>query len=1121
MTPPGKVVPLPRIASLSWEDCRLLVDSVVDYAIFMLDPDGRVATWNIGAQKIKGYAPDEIVGQHFSRFFLPEDVAAGKPERELSAASELGRIEDEGWRVRKDGTPLWVNVVITALRDETGRLRGFAKVTRDLTEKKRADEKLRASEERFHHLVDAVTDYAIFMLDANGFVTTWNAGAVRAKGYQTDEIIGEHFSVFYTPEDRAAGKPRRVLETVGREGRYEEEGWRVRKDGTRFWASVVITSLKDHHGRLLGFAKVTRDLTFRRQAEEQLRKSEERFRVLLESVTDYAIYMLDPEGHVATWNSGAQRMKGYTASEILGRHFSVFFVDEEVREGKPRRELEVAREQGRFEDEGCRVRKDGTRFWANVVVSAVRDGTGQLVGFAKVTRDLTAQRAAQETERKLFEEQAARIAAEAAEQRIRESEERYRALSGRLEVILEGVADGISVQDRDGKLVFANTAAARLSGLSSPNELLEASPVDLGGRFEIRHADGRPFEPAEFPGRRVLRGEEPGSALMHVRDRVSGRERWWMMRAGAVHGKNGEPELAVNIWHDVTVERRQDEHAAYLGNATVALATSLNHEVMLSTLARSLVPGLADWCSIYLREGDQLRNVALAHSDRPELVAARMYVQRFSPDSGDPRGPWNVVRSGQSELYNDVSEDLIEQVARSFEHAAVLRAVRIRSVLIVPVRVRDSVIGAIVLFASDSGRRYDPQDLSLVEEIGRRAGAAVENAQLYKAAQEAAKAAEEANRIKDEFLATVSHELRTPLNAIVGWAAILRHRQLDEDVARAIDIIDRNAHAQVKIIEDILDVSRIITGKLHLEQQRADLVSIAREAIEVVRPSAVAKQIAIELDADPASCIVVGDPERLQQVVWNLLSNAVKFTDARGSICIAIRQQASHAVLSVSDTGRGIEPEFLPFVFDRFKQADASTTRRFGGLGLGLALVRHIVELHGGLASAESAGLGKGSTFKVTLPVAALLPPTASETAASASGPVSERGLLRGIRVLVVDDEADARELLAAVLSEARAVVETAASAAEAFAALGRFQPHVVVSDIGMPEEDGYSFMRRVRALDAADGGGVPSIALSAYTRNEDRTKAAAAGFTTHIGKPVSPDGIVAAVQNLAAFARR
>ena len=398
-------------------------------------------------------------------------------------------------------------------------------------------------------------------------------------------------------------KPEAELRIAARDGRVEDEGWRLRKDGSRFWANVVITALRDEKGRLKGFGKVTRDLTDRRAVVEALRRSEERFRMLIDGIADYAVYMLDPTGHVSTWNSGAERIKGYTPREIIGRHYSAFFAPEDVAAGKPEAELARAQTEGRHEEEAFRIRKDGTRFWANVVLTPLRDEAGALLGFAKVTRDLTARRKAEETARALADEQTARAIAEQAEELVRYERERYKALSTRLEVILEGVGDGVTVQDQTGAIVFANSAAARLCGYPSAQALVETPVSEIMGRFEMFDEAGNLFSPDAMPGRKVLRGEPGTRAIARVRERDSGRQWWTAIRAHPVRNDAGEPELAVNVWHDITVEHRRDEHERYVARATATLATSLDYPTMLRALADLLVPGLADWCSIHLAEG--------------------------------------------------------------------------------------------------------------------------------------------------------------------------------------------------------------------------------------------------------------------------------------------------------------------------------------------------------------------------------------------------------------------------------------------------------------------------------------------------------------------------------------
>ena len=397
---------------------RLLVESVTDYAIFILDTEGHVRTWNPGAERIKGYSAEEIIGQHFSVFYPPEVDGKAVCGFELEAATRDGRFEAEGWRMRRDGARFWANVVITALRNPEGVLVGFAKVTRDLTERRDAEEQARRS----RLLVDSVKDYAIFVLDPEGHVRTWNPGAERIKQYKAEEIIGKHFSVFYPPEVDGKAVCDFELEVAARDGRFEAEGWRVRQDGSRLWANVVITALRSPEGELVGFAKVTRDLTERRNAEQQA----QRFQLLVESVKDYAIFVLDPKGHVSTWNAGAQRIKQYEAEEIIGKHFSVFYPPEVDGKAVCDFELDVATREGRFEAEGWRVRKDGSRFWANVVITALRTPEGPVVGFAKVTRDLTERRNAEEQMRSL----AAENAALEQKARIQQFQEQFLAILG-------------------------------------------------------------------------------------------------------------------------------------------------------------------------------------------------------------------------------------------------------------------------------------------------------------------------------------------------------------------------------------------------------------------------------------------------------------------------------------------------------------------------------------------------------------------------------------------------------------------------------------------------------------------------------------------------------------------
>jgi CheY-like chemotaxis protein/nitrogen-specific signal transduction histidine kinase len=401
-----------------------------------------------------------------------------------------------------------------------------------------------------------------------------------------------------------------------------------------------------------------------------------------------------------------------------------------------------------------------------------------------------------------------------------------------------------------------------------------------------------------------------------------------------------------------------------------------------------------------------------------------------------------------------------------------------------------------------------------------------ERDQLMQAEWAARAEAERASRTKDEFLATLGHELRTPLNAILGWTTLLEREQLSADAAEGVEVIARNARVQKQLIEDLLDMSRIISGKIRLDVQRVDVAAVIEAALATVRPAADAKGVRLHVTLDPLAGPVKGDPGRLQQVVWNLLSNAIKFTPKGGRVQVFLERVNSHIEVTVADNGNGIRPEFLPHVFDRFRQADSSTSRRHGGLGLGLSIVKQLVELHGGMVRAKSPGEGLGATFVVDLPLMPLheLPGDGEKPRAhpAAQGPLAEvlrdAQDLTAVTVLVVDDEPDARELVRRLLEDCGATVHTAGSADEAVAALRSRAVSVMVSDIGMPAVDGYELIRRVRALPEKDRAAVPAAAVTAFARPEDRMRAMLAGYDLHLAKPIEPVELVVAV---AALARR
>jgi signal transduction histidine kinase len=536
---------------------------------------------------------------------------------------------------------------------------------------------------------------------------------------------------------------------------------------------------------------------------------------------------------------------------------------------------------------------------------------------------------------------------------------------------------------------------------------------------------------------------------------------------------------------------------------------------------------IGDYCIIRMRADDRLEAVATAHV-APEAaplireVASHADIAELSPIYGD------MLRNPRTMVYADFPESVFAHVRRAGMEDLFERF-RARRALLCPMLSHGKLLGVLGLGRA-SGPAYSDFDVRLAEALASRAALALDNARLFEAAQrdavEASRAraeAEEAGRVKDEFLATLSHELRTPLNAILGWAHMLRDPRLpDERRQAAIETIVRNAQSQEQLISDILDVQRIMAGKIRLNLRSVDLGNIVRAAAETVQPSAESKGVRLQLLLDLDVTPIWGDPDRLQQIVWNLLSNAIKFAPQGGRVQVRLSKSATHCDLVVEDNGPGIAPEFLPFVFERFRQADSSTTRTHKGLGLGLAIVRSLVEMHGGTIEAGNVSDNgrTGAMFTIRLPqqVARTTQPASGEGDAPADTAVwlGDAPSLDGIRVLVVDDDHDARDLLTTILQRCGAKVAVASSAAEGFDLLSVERPDVLLSDIEMPDEDGYMFIKRVRALDGKAGGDVPAAALTAYASTGDRMKVLGAGFNMHVAKPVQPAELATIVANLA-----
>ncbi|HKZ06129.1 MAG TPA: ATP-binding protein [Methylomirabilota bacterium] len=553
--------------------------------------------------------------------------------------------------------------------------------------------------------------------------------------------------------------------------------------------------------------------------------------------------------------------------------------------------------------------------------------------------------------------------------------------------------------------------------------------------------------------------------------------------------------------------RSLENQLALLVDASTLLGSGLPIDHALPRLARLAVPELGDLCAVDLIVDDGARaRIAIAHANPArESLARALHFPRAVEAATRERNAVMVPRPTAT----DLSEE-----AESGEPSPLPR-LNPRSWIVAPLFGADRVYGVLTFAITESSRQYDRIDLRMAVLIAQRAALAIEAERLGREAAAARGSVEVATRARDEFLATLSHELRNPLNAVLGWARLLEQGHLsDEQARRAVAIILRNVEAQARLVDDLLDLSTVVNGRMRLHVGPVDLGDLIRGVVEAMRPATDAKQIRLTTVLESPGGPVNGDADRLQQVMWNLIANAVKFTPAAGRVEVTLRRVRSHVEIVVADTGQGIPAALLPHVFDRLRQGDSSTTRAHGGLGIGLSLVRHLVELHGGSVTAESPGKDQGATFTVRLPL--LVADVPELPMVSRESPSGDGVSLAGVRVLVVDDDPAAVDLVAAILRQQGAYVTGCTSTAAALLTAPGWRPDVVVSDIEMPEEDGYTLVRKLRALPPEAGGRTPVVALTAFGRPEDRIRSLRAGFNIHMAKPVDPDELIAVVANLA-----
>jgi PAS domain S-box-containing protein len=780
------------------------------------------------------------------------------------------------------------------------------------------------------------------------------------------------------------------------------------------------------------------------------------------SFSDDAIVRKNVDGIVQTWNPAAERIFGYRPEEIIGR--PIWLIIPTDRRQEEETILARIRRGERIEHyETIRVTKDGRLLDISLTISPIRDSSGTVVGAAKVARDISERKAAA---RALAEQQAW------------------------FRVTLGSIGDAVITADRDGRVTFLNRSAERLTGRSAT----EAHGQRLPDVFRaINQRTGQHLDDPLSP----LSGH---AGSLPVTDHIT-----LLAHDGLEHPI------------ELSVAPIVDDQKGTIGSVLVF------QDVAERRRAADALAEQREWLQTTL---ESIADAVIATDIEGRVVFMNRIAEQLSGwRARDARGRdcadvFRIVDGvSRATVENPVSQVLRDGTTGRLATQTVLVGRDGREFPIddsaSPIRNREGrAVGVVLVFHDVTERRRAEKERQLAD--GER--------EYFLQSERAARSeAERANRVKDDFVATLSHELRTPLNAIVGWTQLLRRKgpAFDrETVERGLSVIERNTQLQIQLISDLLDVSRITAGKIRLDIQIVDLAATVEAAIDAAKPMADGKAIVIERKIADRVGPVAGDPTRLQQIVSNLLTNAIKFTGQGGNVAVAVEDDGTHATITVTDNGIGIKPELLPLLFDRFRQGDSSTTRRHGGLGLGLTIVKQLVKLHGGEIAVESSGEGQGATFTVSLP-AGLFQTRAADTddvRERASGPPEMR--IEGIRLLVVEDEPDTRELIQRILAEAGGKVVAVPSASAALAALRAEPWDILVSDIGLPDEDGYSLVEKVRGLPPSEGGLIPAIAVTAFARSDDRTRALRAGFQSHVAKPVEPGELLASIASFARVVR-
>jgi PAS domain S-box-containing protein len=1086
-----------REAALQRREEKLnLIANAVPALIAYVDKTQRYRFNNKAYEEWFGHSVTEVYNKHIREVLGESAYKTIRPYIEQALSGK--QVTFESQVPYRYGGMRYVSASYIPQIDSQGVVTGYVGLINDITERKQVEEALKQVNTRLRLALDAAK-MGDWSWDITTDLVTLSQQAGKIFGIlPSPDLTWRKVSELVDAEDRERVNLA-IAQAIKEGSDYDIEYRVILADGTKIWVAVKGRAQYDSSGNALGMLGVVQDITERKQTEEALLESEERFRQMAETIQD-VFWVIDFSVPRILYVSPAyEQVWGRSRDELYSDYCNWLKNIHPQDQQKVLKSISPSQQQSFAEIEYRILRPDNSIRWIRDRGFPLRDRSGEIKQVIGVAQDITA--------RKQIEEN------------LRLSENRYRTLA-------DAVPQLIWIHDVNGKVQFFNQRWQIYTGLSIQLD------VDVEVWNKILHQEDLPLVIATR--NKAIETSEAYEVECRLQqfDRTY---RWHLARVVPFKDNQGQVLYWFGTATDIEDLKRVQAEQSFLAQISPVLASSLDYHTTLTNITRLAVPFLADYCFFDLLTKDNKIERVAWHHVNPEKQKWFEQIKYYIPSQELTNHPVvTVLSKGEPILISPITDEWIQLIAINGEHAKFIQDNQLRSLITVPLIARQQKLGALTLcLTAESGRHYTQTDLALSKELANRAALALDNAQLYFQAKEA-------NRIKDEFLAVLSHELRTPLTPILGWTKLLRTFKFNEtETDSALATIEQNATIQIQLINDLLDVATILRGKLALKVVSVNLIHPIKAAIETVRLAAQANSIQIQTQFANNVGFVAGDPGRLQQVVWNLLSNAVKFTPQGGRVEVRLERvkdrergrlgegetrgefintspspQASFsAQITVSDSGRGISPDFLPYIFDYFRQADSSTTRKIGGLGLGLAIVRHIVELHGGTVNAFSLGEGQGATFVVQLPISTEESNKITKNN-DASQPASISSPLAGIRILVVDDEIDTRELLTVILQQAGAAVITVSSAAQVLTILANSEFDVLIGDIGMPDLDGYSLMRQIRASSQPQAE-IPAIALTAYVGEFNRQKAIAAGFQRHLAKPVDPDELVTAVATL------